>query len=169
MWSVRSATSRLPESKAVEPAPDSGRSSVDAAAMQVRRRSRIPPSATAGPAAPPAPVSRDPGATPSAGTPRFAVRMATFRTKARHAIEAIRELGAAVTTPSALKLSYGMGRARLRFLLGPYADRAAAAEDLAQPADARLRERARGDRPMIQTMWVCCSRTSSKRESRVSL
>ena len=55
--------------------------------------------------------------------------MATFRTKAR-AIEAIRELGAAGYSAFSAEVGLRDGARAFTVSLGPYAERAAAAEDL---------------------------------------
>jgi type II secretory pathway predicted ATPase ExeA len=140
MWFVRSATTRTPEpaatiseQAAVEPVPKSTASRVDALPLPNHTAENASSVATSGP--PAAPLSR--AAAPvlpsavsaAAGTPRFAVQMATFRTKAR-AIEAIRELGAAGYSAFSAEVGLRDGARAFTVSLGPYAERAAAAEDL---------------------------------------
>jgi type II secretory pathway predicted ATPase ExeA len=122
MWAVRSATSQRPESKAVEPAPESASSSVVAPTIPSQAPDSASTVATSGPAAAPAPL-------PQGAGPRFAVRMATFRTKAR-AVEAIRELGDAGYNAFSAEVELRDGARAFTVSLGPYSDRAAATEDL---------------------------------------
>jgi type II secretory pathway predicted ATPase ExeA len=76
-------------------------------------------------AAPPPQV----GASPGAAAPRFAVQMATFRTKAR-AAESIRELTDAGYKAFTTEIGLRDGARAIGVFLGPYTERAAAAQEL---------------------------------------
>jgi general secretion pathway protein A len=139
MWFVRSAATRTPEpaatiseQAAVEPMAKSTASRVDALPMPSETPESASLVATSGPRADP--PSRGAASIPRAasaetGAPRFAVQMATFRTKAR-AIESIRELGAAGYSAFSAEVGLRDGARAFTVSLGPYAERAAAAEDL---------------------------------------
>ena len=130
MWFMRSGTNsgtkpgttQVRETKAIEPAPESTTSRVDAQPIPSPTPESASLVATSGtPAAPPA--------TPGAAAQRFVVRMATFRTKAR-AMEAIRELGAAGYSAFSAEVELRDGARAFTVCLGPYTDREAAAQDL---------------------------------------
>jgi cell division septation protein DedD len=121
MWFVRSAASRTPQAR-VEPAPEP----MTARDEPLPVASQMPEAASTTPAPAPAAAS---GPRSTGSAPRFAVQMATFRTKAR-AIEAIRELGAAGYTAFSAEVELRDGVRAFTVSLGPYGERAAAAEDL---------------------------------------
>jgi cell division septation protein DedD len=129
VWFVRSGTGQRSETTAIEPAPESTTSRVDPPPVPSQTPESTSLVATSGPPTAPAPLTQDPGASPSAGAPKFVVRMATFRTKAR-AIEAIRELGAAGYSAFSAEVELRDGARAFTVSLGPYTERAAAAEDL---------------------------------------
>ena len=140
MWFVRSATTRatqpatatISEQTAAEPMPKSTALQADVLPMPGETPERASSVATSGPRPDPPSGSAAPlphAASAQTGAPRFAVQMATFRTKGR-AIEAIRELGAAGYSAFSAEVGLRDGARAFTVSLGPYAERAAAAEDL---------------------------------------
>lgn len=116
MWFVRSRADRA--SEPTEPVPTSTTSHVDALPPSSQAPESASSVATSGPALP-----------SERGAPKFAVQMATFRTKAR-AIEAIRELGAAGYSAFSAEVGLRDGARAFTVSLGPYTEWGAAAQDL---------------------------------------
>jgi general secretion pathway protein A len=126
VWLLRSSADRVSQSPAFQPARESTTSSLTAPPASIAAPERAsslelsPPAAT--------PLSPVAGSS-NAGAPRFAVQMATFRTRAR-AAESVRELGAAGFDAFGTEVSLQDGGRAFAVFLGPYSDRTAADADL---------------------------------------